>query len=502
MTNYEDLQAKHQQLLAEIEAGPDSDAMLRSVQDYIDQVKVEAENVANPRERDQIRANLRFWAAFVFDRTGTYPSTTLRPPAKIPPSEPAPVGGPNYLLWAGGIFVLVLISAGIYIYLLGFSPSTAVPTIPVVTQFRPEQTVTPEATTCGAPSGWIPYTPPSDDTLFSLAQRTGTSVTAIQAANCLSSDSIFAGQPLYLPSMPDSPGPTLSPSAAPTFASTAEPQVTSTQALRTATVAALLTQSLQTTPTATPVDLYPTSGGSDNLELVAGVFSETQNKLCASETVEVRLAIEDQVASEEAAEAVVNLSQARNLDILDSATISTGDTAVTFDLADLAVAENTSFLLQLSHPDYNASNVIFQFSSSCTNETFLVDYRLMRRDSRLLEQPSQNPGLSLDWRLLTWGPAPDPLFGDESDRWVASIMLVAVGGEGESIFWVEENDTNFKPVLDSRIIVEGKACEESRAIVGLTSGGQSALRELIILSPYCPRELQLDLPDVGLEIIE
>ena len=53
---------------------------------------VAAEDISAPRERDQLRAILRFWASYVYDMTGTYPDTTLRPrdadQARPPVSEP------------------------------------------------------------------------------------------------------------------------------------------------------------------------------------------------------------------------------------------------------------------------------------------------------------------------------------------------------------------------------------------------------------------------------
>ncbi len=58
------------------------------------------------------------------------------------------------------------------------------------------------AAACGPPPGWMIYTVQVNDTLFSLARRTNTSVAQIQQANCLADTLIFAGQHLYLPFVP------------------------------------------------------------------------------------------------------------------------------------------------------------------------------------------------------------------------------------------------------------------------------------------------------------
>jgi len=62
-----------------------------------------------------------------------------------------------------------------------------------------------------SPASWASYTVQAGDTLGALAIATGASLDAIKGANCLSSDFIVEGQPLYLPVFP-TPTPTLTPS--------------------------------------------------------------------------------------------------------------------------------------------------------------------------------------------------------------------------------------------------------------------------------------------------
>jgi len=78
-TPYEELQAEHQRLLGLRDAGTEPAELIEPVQQYIEQIKVLAEEIPAPRDRDQLRAILRFWANWVFERSGVYPDMTLRP---------------------------------------------------------------------------------------------------------------------------------------------------------------------------------------------------------------------------------------------------------------------------------------------------------------------------------------------------------------------------------------------------------------------------------------
>jgi LysM repeat protein len=72
----------------------------------------------------------------------------------------------------------------------------------------PTSTLSPTATptagpfVCPTPLGWVPYVVQANDTLFSLAARTGTAVDALKAANCLLDDILIIGDLIYLPTLP------------------------------------------------------------------------------------------------------------------------------------------------------------------------------------------------------------------------------------------------------------------------------------------------------------
>lgn len=83
-SRFQTLQAKHEALLQQQEAGEE---ILTAVHAYIEEVRQESRSISVPRERDQLRAILRYWSGYVYARTGTYPETSL-PPASTRPEEP------------------------------------------------------------------------------------------------------------------------------------------------------------------------------------------------------------------------------------------------------------------------------------------------------------------------------------------------------------------------------------------------------------------------------
>ncbi|KAA3654353.1 MAG: LysM peptidoglycan-binding domain-containing protein, partial [Chloroflexi bacterium] len=57
-------------------------------------------------------------------------------------------------------------------------------------------------TLCNPPLFWVIYTVQPGDTIFTLAQRTGTTASILKISNCLNSDSVSVGDRLYLPQPP------------------------------------------------------------------------------------------------------------------------------------------------------------------------------------------------------------------------------------------------------------------------------------------------------------
>jgi len=139
MTKFEELQAAHERLLVQSQAPEDVTAFVTEVQREIQTMCVAAEDVPAPRERDQLRAILRYWASYVYDQTGTYPDTTPRP-AKTAPPPPPPQHHPLVIWGIAALAVLAILVAA-----MAFGKS--IPTtsgVPEATKFAPVST--PDAT--------------------------------------------------------------------------------------------------------------------------------------------------------------------------------------------------------------------------------------------------------------------------------------------------------------------------------------------------------------------
>ena len=117
--------------------------------------------------------------------------------------------------------------------------------------------LTPTPFPClGPPPSWQVYMVQQGDTLYSLARRFGTTITAIIQANCLRSYTIYVGQQLYLPPLP----PTFTPTATGTPTDTPTPTpsltITATETL-TPTPIETETPTPTATETATPGTVVP-----------------------------------------------------------------------------------------------------------------------------------------------------------------------------------------------------------------------------------------------------
>jgi hypothetical protein len=124
MNKFSELQAGHRDLLKKHEDNRDSDELLNAARTYIKKVCAESESVASSRDRDQLRANLRFWASFVYDKTGIYPDTTLRPAIGTPPWIK--------LKLYGSVALIVLLGVGILLLALHYLLADQLPTAQIL----------------------------------------------------------------------------------------------------------------------------------------------------------------------------------------------------------------------------------------------------------------------------------------------------------------------------------------------------------------------------------
>ncbi len=107
MNSFQELQQKHIDLLRRYETNKESADFIKQVREYIEQVLSASRQIGDSRERNQLRGNLRFWGAYIYDNTGTYPNLTLLPSEAG--SEPTPTPQPAPKVWTTGRIILAIL---------------------------------------------------------------------------------------------------------------------------------------------------------------------------------------------------------------------------------------------------------------------------------------------------------------------------------------------------------------------------------------------------------
>ena len=123
---FKTLQAQHESLLQKQQGVTKKNQaeFTKEVHEFIEQAKRGGSHIAPTRERDQVRANLRYWANYIYGIEGVFPDTELAPSTI---SEKRPVGNTiAFILFA----VLVLLGA-VQVFRSRFSPPIAATELPV-----------------------------------------------------------------------------------------------------------------------------------------------------------------------------------------------------------------------------------------------------------------------------------------------------------------------------------------------------------------------------------
>lgn len=142
MKIFEELQEKHEFLLR---ANEENIINVDIVSDFVDEMISESKNINSPRERSQLRANLKHWANYLYEKTGVFPQVELLPsPWRLPPL-PIVLG----ITIFGSVFLLILVNtflSGIYGRIDPIQPATFTPSFPVTSTLPISITLIPRVT--------------------------------------------------------------------------------------------------------------------------------------------------------------------------------------------------------------------------------------------------------------------------------------------------------------------------------------------------------------------
>lgn len=458
MNKYEELQAAHQHLLEQSEEVEDPKEILEDVQAYIEQIKADAEFVPDARERNQLRANLRYWASFVYDQTGTYPNTNMRP-ASIPSTapdrtQPFPQPGKRTLFTAASIIVGFLI---IFMFTFGYNALIFTPQrnteATQVAEINAQNTQVAQTAVETGLAAKFTTTPTDIETDLPLIPLTGRSQTPIP----------------------------------PTITASPTPKPTATQVIPLATQT--ITPTLDPTAidllktevayySATDIVLLPATGGGGpptKTYMTASLkFTGIPAKNCGVRTLTIALDPIDLFSGSDLG-ALVQLSQGGK--VVAAAQLPFQKGTVTFTLPNST--SNAAVLVQVDHPLFLFETVIAQFYADCSRNRLFLYYRPDLDKEYSQTDPSN---LQLSWRMSTWGPSPD------LKSWIATLLLVARGGDGNYIFWASGDAANAQEdglLLDNRLLVSKEFCDPAQLRLGVTSAGLTTKRDMVLQAPVC-----------------
>lgn len=131
MTAFATLQQRHEALLARQDAlaaddirqrAPAAEGLIQDARQFVADAVAQSDQVADPRERDLLRAYLRYWATFIYDWSGVFPKTDLRPAALsgsgsntdhgVEPVDPNPRKFPWGWLALAAVLLIAVVAAG------------------------------------------------------------------------------------------------------------------------------------------------------------------------------------------------------------------------------------------------------------------------------------------------------------------------------------------------------------------------------------------------------
>lgn len=428
MLKFQMLQVQHYALLGKLEAKVDNEILQGLVQEFVQRVRSESARVASSRERDQLRAILRFWASYLYDQTGVYPDTTLHP-SQTPegqPSAPLPDGKENFPAKkkSFGLAVLAILLIAVLVIILqsNYGASSADTFGTISAAIKTAETGSPTETV-----EIVGERPPDTDTPPTLP-----------AVNPL---------PLQTPTGTPTPTPA---------------------------------QGAERTPGPTATALPQTGGGGGEAGFAAAsVFLPQTPGDCQGPALVLVPTRHEAGEAGGFGEAALTITRAGNQEPLYQNTVLLNGEPLEIGLP--PASQKETLLLQMEYAAYPFSSLIIDYPPGCAAHPLTVEYEppeIIEPD--VIGQGAES-ALELDWRLLTWGPAPF------SSQWAAVLLLEPQGGDGSYLFWAagDVQNNGAEPLPDNRVTVLGPECSPAQVSVGLTSAGESISKN-ILLAPFCP----------------
>jgi hypothetical protein len=457
VASYADLQMEHQALLARLDRGEKPAALLEPVRSFIARATAQSANISSARDRDQLRANLRFWGSFVFDHAGVYPDTTLRPgptpdPAGVYPDttlRPSPTPEPA----------------------TGPLTSNALPPITTLLPAEVSRSV-PRAMIFGLGClgliilvGLLVL---AGGSLLNFVNGPGTGVSSTPPATATPLTSRTPGPGVATQPTEKTPGPALTQD----LTETQLVSVTLTASTQPAGGTATSTPDLNATATATS----PATPAGGLSSLMLAEVTQSDGRDCNARTVNIRFDGAGRIPDGEMLGALVELRRAGSRDPDAAARFTDAAAGVTLRVEGFDNESSEPALLSVNQPPLAFSSVVLQFGAGCTDNLAEVRYVAKEAPAGLEAAPADGD-LELGWTLVTWGPAPQ-----DPGAWVAQLQLFARGGDDNFIFWDGAAYSTERP----DILLSERACTLARRLVGVSSAGRSVLREIILQTPYCP----------------
>lgn len=434
MSKFQELQTRHLELVARYEQDKSSKALLADIQIFVEDAKRASKEISDSRERNQLRANLRFWGAFIYEHTGTYPNLNL-----LPSQEGTPAPGPKPKV-AKSKWIVIALAA--LIILIGFFSIVLYPfNRPIPTTGGPTGTfVIPNAGDNPTSTVVIPNTG-SNLTRSAEAIATGTA-TIIQTTNPV-----------------------------------------------TATIGAALTQIAFPTPTITPTTsiLLPATGGGDDVQIPNHAYSsiEIQNDIdCTSQRINIEMS--HGFSSDQTIEpATLTISEEGTFRTIAESQIplqasdSQGNDNAKLDTEINIPDAKGSYLVYIDHPKFTFDAVIVQHLPDCHGNLTNITYDLPLEDYDALES---RPSLGVKFNLVTWGPYPaiDPASPNGSG--VAKIHISNRDNADDYIYWIwsATSTDGYERLQGSDFI----SSSSTAYYFFITSGGQTVPIPFRIEAPY------------------